>query len=238
MTETIHKIFSQLDSEAEKIPGYDEEIMFDAQRAREFMLAANRRHSELKGIQLDDARLRRTRRTVRDFSGRPLTFAELSSLLGCLKNTGTETSPEYLYPSAGGLYPVDTYVCIKKGGCEGIGSGTYLYLPESGRLCPVSEDIPPVTAHYYNNRNIYSSSSVSLYFFCDCCVSMPKYGSMGLYYGILDSGIMLELITETAAGLSLGSCIIGDLDLKKAGNCFGSCENKVYLHCMEVGHYD
>lgn len=132
---------------------------------------------------------------------------------------------------------MDTYVCVKGNRVEGIDKGVYIYLPEKNQLKMVGKEIPPVNVHYFNNRNIYSSSAFSLCFFFSCNYSMPKYEGMGLYYGMLDSGIMLGLLSEKASEYKLGTCIIGDLNFGKAEKYFHLPENMIYLHCMEVGRY-
>jgi len=176
------------------------------------------------------------RRSVRMFrTDKKISFSDFSALLSCLKQDRSGDQPVCTYPSAGGLYPVDVYLYLKPDRVEGIEGGIYEYLPAVHSLRLVSRNAIPARAHFYGNKQIFASSAFSAYFFYHADASMPKYHGMGYYYAIVDSGIMLGKLTDTAENLSLGSCIIGVFDYSKAADCFQTGANVIYLHCMEFG---
>lgn len=87
-----------------------------------------------------------TRRSARQFSQAQISFEELSFLLWATQGvTGTEQNEagEVLRrhraaPSAGGRYPLETYLAVER--VEGIAKGLYRYLPEEHELLVVRED--------------------------------------------------------------------------------------------------
>ena len=178
------------------------------------------------------------RRTVRKFSEQPVSFEKLSAVLSCLRAYEKDGNIRFSYPSAGGLYPVDVYIYVKEGMVEGIGSGIYLYLPLQNELMSVSAEKLPAKAHYFGNRDIFSSSAFSVYLVYDAERSMPKYNGMGLYYGIVDSGIMLGYLTAACEENGIGTCIIGDMNFTSIRNYFGLSDNMIYLSCMEAGNFN
>lgn len=239
MIASINDIFDKYDEIAEKIPGWQEDMMFDAEATNRFVNASVRRHSDKNGLPLKDTEKISERRSVRMFSDEPVSFEKLSAVLSCLKAYEKDDKVRFPYPSAGGLYPIDVYIYIKEGMVEGINGGIYLYLPVQNELMSVSAEKIPVKAHYFGNRDIFSSSAFSVYLVYDAERSMPKYSGMGLYYGIVDSGIILGYLTSACEENGIGSCIIGDMDHTSIRSYFGLSDNMIYLSCMEAGNiYD
>ncbi len=71
------------------------------------------------------------RRSLRDYADPPLTLGELSWLLGAASGV-TGTGDLRAAPSAGALYPIETYVAIS--GVEGVEPGIYHYAPADHAL--------------------------------------------------------------------------------------------------------
>ena len=76
------------------------------------------------------------RRSYRRFVPDPVPVESLGRLLACLRQIQPEGAmfPKYRYGSAGGLYPVQTYVHAKAGRVDGLEEGTYYYHPVEHRL--------------------------------------------------------------------------------------------------------
>lgn len=64
---------------------------------------------------------------------------------------------------------------------------------------------------------------------------MPKYGGMGYYYACIDTGIMVEVLTQVAEENDIGLCSIGDMNFSKIEKYFDLSKNQVLLHIVEVG---
>ncbi|MCX5899484.1 MAG: phosphopantetheine-binding protein, partial [Proteobacteria bacterium] len=83
-----------------------------------------------------------SRACCRSFASGAVPLRSLSRLLGLLKQETMSGEPKYLYPSAGGLNAVQTYVYAKEGRVEGLAAGIYYYHPVSHQLIAVSEGVP------------------------------------------------------------------------------------------------
>lgn len=175
------------------------------------------------------------RKSIRAFdTTRMIQFSQLSQLLyaiSCRKN-----SIYRYYPSAGGLFPIDVYIVVKDGRVEGVEGGIYLYNPFHHRLQRINGEIPDfITAHYGVNKGIYLTSAFSIYFFYSAGVSAPKYGGLGYYYSIIESGIIAQLLTCQGERIGISNCIIGNMEFKTVQSSFGLERDQLYLFCTEFG---
>ncbi len=80
------------------------------------------------------------RRSHRRMSQQPIPLARFSAFLSSLLqiDLAGEPLPKYRYPSAGSLYPVQTYLAIKPERIEGLAGGTYYYHPSEHSLVLLS----------------------------------------------------------------------------------------------------
>ena len=96
------------------------------------------RRISLSKPELDDARLKAytERQSYRQYVKDAIGFENFSQFLSNLSAIQLDgmALPKYLYGSAGGLYPVQTYLHIKPNRVEGIPGGTYYYHPFDGEL--------------------------------------------------------------------------------------------------------
>jgi hypothetical protein len=104
------------------------------------------------------------RQSYRQFQQYPLELQRFSQFLSCLRQLklGDIPLPKYLYPSAGNLYPVQTYVLIKPERICGVAGGIYYYCPRQHRLvrlAGVSEFPGDV---YGANQPIFEQAAFSL----------------------------------------------------------------------------
>lgn len=87
-----------------------------------------------------------SRRSVRAFSQDPITLGELSFLLWATQGVTAEIAGDETHepmrlraaPSAGGRYPLETYIVVRA--VEGLAPGLYRYLPDSHQLHLVRRD--------------------------------------------------------------------------------------------------
>jgi amino acid adenylation domain-containing protein len=77
-----------------------------------------------------------TRQSYRHYLDTPLALEQFGALLRCLAALPLESAPlpKYRYPSAGSLYPVQTYLYVKPGRVEGLVGGFYYYQPAAHQL--------------------------------------------------------------------------------------------------------
>ncbi len=177
------------------------------------------------------------RRSYREFVENTLisktTFAQFLSVM---QQFTEGENIRYYYASAGGLYPIDLFVYVKKNRVEEIDQGLYYYNPGDNSLDLItdqqvlSEDI-----YGYGNQSIFTSAAFSIYLIYNPQTNMPKYGAMGYYFACLDAGIMVSTMTQAAELLDLGLCSIGTIQFDKVRDYFKLNANQVFIHAVEVG---
>lgn len=223
---------------------FDEEIRINATKLNEFKtkqllrekyLENSKRIKLLANEEIYDKW--KDRKTVRVFDEtKQISFNDFSNLLSCLMQRREEQGPKYYYPSAGGLYPIDIYLYIKSGRVENIDGGLYYYSPQNNEIMYISDEKIEKNTHYYQNQEIFTGSAFSMFFVYNAHASMPKYGGMAYFYGIIETGIISELLSITSEQIGLGSCIIGEMDYRNVIPLLKINDNEIYIMCMEFGH--
>lgn len=103
--------------------------------------------------------------------------------------------PKYFYPSAGGLYPVQTYCSIAPGAIEGVEAGCYYFNPVSHclvRTAPNSLEIPQ------------TRSGLHFFLVADLAAIAPLYGRHSEAFCHMEAGYMGQLLqSNEPAGLNL-----------------------------------
>ncbi|MFZ5989459.1 MAG: AMP-binding protein [Bacillota bacterium] len=172
----------------------------------------------------------------RTFKEDAIPYEVFSQLLSIFKSNRNNDSVRYYYASAGGLYPIDIFVYVKKDRIENVEQGLYYYSPVENSLYLVnSGQLITEGDHYSGNRPIFGSSAFSVFFVYNAETNMPKYGSMGYFYACIDCGIMVSTLTQAAELLNIGLCSIGDMFFNKVRHKFNLDENQVLIHTVEGG---
>lgn len=179
-----------------------------------------------------------SRETVRKFADKMISFQSFSRIFCSMKNREDRGGGRF-YPSAGGLYPIDIYVFIKSNMVEGVERGLYYYNPVINGITFVdSGKSITCKAQFITNQEVSAGSAFTIYFIYNAQCSMPKYSGMGYYYGILDCGILIGLITRISEEEGIGTCSIGDMLYQEIESCFHLNKNQILLHSMEFGYKD
>lgn len=201
-------------------------------------------HSKDGIIKLKKAELNpiyKTRKSVRKFDLSEIDMDAFSRCLEILcplnkKDDEKQVSAQYIYPSAGGLYPLDFYLIIKAGRVESIPQGLYRFDPVERELYTINSKIPLDSGfQFVVNKDTYATSAFSIYIFFNAAVSMPKYQDMAYYYSILDAGFASAYLEMQTYELGLGACSIGDMRFSKISEFFELEPYQKYLHTIEVG---
>jgi SagB-type dehydrogenase family enzyme len=173
------------------------------------------------------------RRSVRKFLDEPITLADLGQLLWAAQGV---TSPKGLRaaPSAGALYPLETYVVAAK--VSGLPAGIYRYLPKEHGLVQVRPgdhriNLSVAALNEYRIRE----APVSLAFAADFSRTTRKYGERGRQYVFMDEGHAAENVYLQAVALNLGTFMIGGLNDAAVARtlCLPSSEQPISV--MPVG---
>ena len=119
----------------------------------------------------------------RSFSSSPVPRRSFSQFLGLLKQEKVQGNEKYLYPSAGGLNAVQTYLYLRKNRVEGFDEGMYYYHPVRHALIPVSSGrtLDPGMIHPAN-RETTGKSRFRHIFYRPACghragVQHPEHGT-------------------------------------------------------------
>lgn len=158
-----------------------------------------------------DGALRR-RRSVRDFSRRPLSAGQLSYLLWASSGIrpGGEDGGYRTAPSAGALYPVETYLTVNR--VEGVRQGIYHYAVRPHALEELcAGHFGMETARAALGQEMCAEAAVVFIWTAVFPRSTWKYGQRAYRYVYLDAGHIAENLALAAVALGLGSCQIAAL---------------------------
>lgn len=175
------------------------------------------------------------RKSHRSFDRRPISYEVFSNIFSVLSQHQKNGNISYLYPSAGGLYPIDVFVYVKSNRVDKLDHGLYYYFPKENTLRKVSDNQLTDNVHFSINKDIFNSSAFSVYFIYNAASSMPKYGGMGYFYACIDTGIMVSTFNTLCEKNGIGACSIGEMNYKKIKEYLSLNSDQILLHCMECG---
>jgi SagB-type dehydrogenase family enzyme len=178
------------------------------------------------------------RKSVRDFSDRPVTIEELSYLLWA--STGI-SRVEHGYefrtsPSAGALYPIETYVVANNVGS--LPNGLYHYAVKEHALEELKSGyLGEETARAALEQDFCREAAAVFIWTAVFDRSKWKYGERAYRYAYLDAGHIAAHLSLAAVGLNLGSCQVGALfddEINRILGIDGREESVLYMSA--VGH--
>ncbi|MEW9612483.1 amino acid adenylation domain-containing protein [Shinella sp. S4-D37] len=177
------------------------------------------------------------RRSWRDFIDRPLTTDELSTLLAPLRRHYRDGEERRLYASAGGLYPVETYLAVPPGGVEDLAPGGYRYDPQAHALSPrtAKDGFADLALLSSGSRETLAKSRLVLCFVLSLDAIAPLYDAASLSFGLLECGAVCQALEQQAIGQPFGLCQIGDLPLDEMHRRFILSPDQICLHAMAAG---
>jgi SagB-type dehydrogenase family enzyme len=162
------------------------------------------------------------------------TFCRFLSVL-CQKadNNGVAS---YYYASAGGLYPIDVYIYVKKNRVESLDEGIY-YLNPRKRVLKLIKKNPEIDerCYYFRNKEIFAESAFSVFLVYRPDANMPVYKHMGNMFALIDTGIIVATITLSGEITGLGTCSIGDMDFDEINRQLMLSGSEMVVHAVEVG---
>ncbi len=178
------------------------------------------------------------RRSVRKYSSMPLKPEVLSSLLWACQGI-TASMGRYLFrtaPSAGALYPVETYLCVNN--CRSLEPGIYHYEPASAVLEFLREGrFGQQLSHAALGQNMCSTAPVVFIWSAIPRRTMSKYGSRGMRYVFMDVAHICGNLLLAAPALGLGACPMAaffDDEVNALLELDGVEETVIYM--ASVGH--
>jgi len=175
-------------------------------------------------------------RSVRAFSPEPVSGQALSYLLGQLFEGELAGQKKFLYPSAGGLYPVQAYLYVKPGRVTGVQAGAYYYDRKQHRLHRTSElELPSDAYDYFVNRPTFDAAAFSLFLVADLGAIEPIYGGKSVDFCHIEAGTIAQLLAMAASDCKLGLCGIGSVDFEQMHALFDLGERHRIVYSMVGG---
>lgn len=172
-----------------------------------------------------------TRRSVRDYSGRPLSMEELSTLLHAAQGITELRTGFRAAPSAGALYPLETYAVVHD--VAGVDAGLYHYAVRERQLELVRPgDLRPAVARAGLWQPFLAQAGVCLVLAAVFQRTRWRYRERTYRYVMLEAGHAAQNIYLAATAIGLGACAVGafdDDDLNGLLGLDGRQEAAVYL---------
>lgn len=163
------------------------------------------------------------RRTLRSYSGEPVTLDELSCLLWSCQGVQqiTEKGTMRTVPSAGARHAFETYVLVNR--VQGLPGGLYRYLALSGELAPVnlSAGIAGTLTQACRGQGSIAASAVTVFWAAEVARMYYRFGERGYRYLFLDAGHACQNLYLAAQAMGCGVCAIGAFDDDKLNKALG-----------------
>ena len=178
------------------------------------------------------------RKSVRSFSSKPLRLVNLSFLLwACTGIQRSENGYDFrTVPSAGALYPIETYIVVNN--VADLPKGVYHYDIEKHSLEELrTGSIGERLSYAALEQNMCTKAPVVFIWTAIFERSKWKYGQRAYRYVYLDAGHIAQNLTLAATSFGLGSCQIGaffDDEINQIIDIDGYEESVLYLSV--VGH--
>lgn len=173
------------------------------------------------------------RRSVRDYTGEPLTLQEVSQLLWAAQGI---TDPRGLRtaPSAGATYPLETYVVV--GDVENLTKGVYRYhLPKHELVKVLDGDLRAELAAAALGQRWVREGAINIVLTAIYERTTARYGDRGIRYVHMEVGHVGQNIHLQAVALGLGTVVIGAFRDDQVKEILHLPKDEHPLYIMPVG---
>ncbi|MCH7732003.1 MAG: SagB/ThcOx family dehydrogenase [Candidatus Marinimicrobia bacterium] len=187
-----------------------------------------------QGITVEEAIEKR--RSVRNYSTRPISLLELSQLLFAAQGVTGRMYGEPLRstPSAGALYPIEIYVVVNN--VQGLSQGIYHYAIRNHELELIkSGDFSAKITDAGLEQEMLGEADVTFILSAIFDRIRHKYGERGFRYVYMEAGHISQNIYLQAVSLGLGSVSVGAFIDEKVNQLIsidGYKEAAIYLHAV------
>ncbi|MEM3733872.1 MAG: SagB/ThcOx family dehydrogenase [Nitrososphaerales archaeon] len=150
------------------------------------------------------------RRSVREYSTKPLSLDDLSQLLWAAQGITDPESGARSAPSAGATYPLEIFVFIKQNGVKGVDAGIYKYRPIDHSLIKVSsEDKVKALMEAALYQEFIAEAPLNIVIAARYERTTIRYGNRGVRYVHLEVGHVGQNISLEAVSLGLATVMVG-----------------------------
>ncbi|HVR98014.1 MAG TPA: amino acid adenylation domain-containing protein, partial [Thermoanaerobaculia bacterium] len=160
-------------------------------------------------------------------------LAGLESLLASVMQVRLDgvPLPKYRYPSAGSLYPVQTYLLVPPGSVDGLPAGAYYHDPREHRLVELASGERLTTAL----DGVRAGGGAALLLVARPSAVTPMYGGLAPAFCLLEAGYMARLLAGEAGDGALGLRPLEDLEFEPLRPLLDLEADQVLLHGFILG---
>ena len=159
-----------------------------------------------RGLSLEEAIIRR--RSHRAFDPAPISLSILSRLLFAAQGVTDPESGLRAAPSAGALFPIETYVVVNH--VDEIAQGIYRYLVGAHALTPIRQgDFSEQIMRAALNQEFVARASICVILAAIFQRMTWKYRDRTYRYILLEAGHIGQNIYLAATSMGLGACAVG-----------------------------
>ncbi|WP_051947941.1 non-ribosomal peptide synthetase [Streptomyces scabiei] len=166
--------------------------------------------------------------------------ADVYALLTTLARQDDDGVPRYAFGSAGGLYPVQTYLAVAPGGVDGIPAGVYYLDPAGPALVALDGERDAGRAlepalFGEANRALVTGAGFGIFLVSRDRAITQVYGALADRFCLLEAGAMAQLLRQRAADCRIGLCPIGDVYEEPLHALLRLEEDQTVLHTLVGG---
>ncbi len=174
------------------------------------------------------------RRSIRNYSKKPLSINEVSQLLWSAQGITDKEKSFRTVPSAGALYPVETYLIVNN--VENVEQGIYKYDVEEHKIVMIRKG-------YFNeqlsfaalNQSCVKDASVIVILCADYAKTTRRYGDRGIKYVHIEIGHSAQNVQLQTVSLNLGSVVVGAFDDEKVKKILNISNTEHPLYIIPIG---
>ena len=183
------------------------------------------------GVSIEETLVKR--RSIRDYTGEPITLQEVSQLLWAAQGT-TDPRGFRTAPSAGATYPLEIYIVV--GDVENLAEGVYHYKSAEHKLLKVLDgDWRAQLAGAALGQSWVKEGAVNIVFTAIYERTTRRYGDRGIRYVHMEAGHAAQNVYLQAVALGLGTVVIGAFRDDQVSEILNLPQNEQPLYIMPVG---
>ena len=177
-----------------------------------------------------------SRRSVRDYTGEPLTLDDLSRLLHAAQGSTEPRRSLRAAPSAGALYPIELYPLVRD--VAGLDPGLYHYAVQEHALEQVQAgDLHGAVMQAGLGQSVLGQAAVCFVLSAIFQRTRFKYRERAYRYVLLEAGHVGQNLCLAATGLGLGACTVGAFDDDDLNELLGlDGQEEAALYIIAVGN--
>lgn len=173
------------------------------------------------------------RRSIRDYSGEPLTLQEVSQLLWAAQGI-TDARGFRTAPSAGALYPLEVYIVV--GYVEDLSEGVYKYKPDGHEIDKILDgDKRSELAKAALGQACVKEAAMDVVITAAYDRTTAKYGERGTRYVLLEAGHAAQNLCLQATAMDLGLVTVGAFYDDQVEEVLNLPEEEQPLYIIPIG---